>query len=47
MLYAFEQLIINTEDPDGTYYEEGNEDDADYKEYEEKRQKLLRDIEEE
>jgi len=40
-------LIINTEDPDGTYYEEGNEDDADYKEYEEKRQKLLRDIEEE
>ena len=47
MLFAFEQLIINTEDPDGTYYEEGNEEDNDYKEYEEKRQKLLKDIEEE
>jgi hypothetical protein len=46
MLFAFEQLIINTEDPDGTYYEEGNED-TDYREYEEKRQKLLKDIEEE
>lgn len=43
MLYAFEQLIINTEDPEQTYDQEQEENDV--IEYEAKRENLLKEIE--